>query len=45
MPRNSHNSHLLAVPDKDSTLTWSDEDEAVLAVVDIDVGGDIEDEI
>jgi len=45
LPRNSHNSHLLAIPDKNSTLTWSNKDEAVLAIIDIDVGCDIEDEI
>lgn len=40
-----YNNQIFAVPDKNSTLAWGNEDEAVLSIIDVQVGSDIEDEI
>ena len=36
--------HLLPVPNEDGALTRRDKDAAILAVIDVEVGSDIEDE-
>lgn len=41
----SHNNQIFAVPDEDSTLAGRDEDEAILGIIDVEVGSDIEDEV
>ena len=40
-----HDMHVFAVPDENRSLAWRNENEATLAVINIDCSGDIEDKI
>lgn len=40
-----HHGYVLAIPDEDSWLAWCHEDEAVLWIINVKVGSDIEDEV
>ena len=42
---NSNNNHFFAIPNKNSTLTWSNKNETILTIIYIDISCDIEDEI